>query len=278
MKNTILGFPQGLAVQLGLSIEDLILWSYINDMQMHATEKVTIDGKEYVWVNYKSVLEYLPILGVKKRALGTKLDKLVRLGVLEKYLDLEKGKFTYFRATPIESITPKDSRPNNTGIVAKTAVKYKPLNNKTENKEKDTTKVVSKKKDGVNEFERVFAETTKKMREDDIVAMMLSSYHITDYDALFSEWKRHIIKHFKQDEFVKDGYKNNCRYLSLCMRYLDLGKATGVKLGKGEYLKDGKRYYINPRGVEKEVPYDAPPRQLTSQVWYTDEKKWGPML
>lgn len=150
-------------------------------------------------------------------------------------------------------------------------------NNNIKKKEKYTTNVVYKKKEEPSDFEKVFNETAEKMMTDDRVAMMLSGYNITNLGALLGEWKKHIIKNLKQNDFIKNGYMNNCQYLSMCMRYLDLNKATGVNLGKGEYIRDGRRYYINPYGNETEVPMDAPPRELSDQIWYAEFKRWGPI-
>ena len=274
MKEKVLGYPQSAALKMGLDVIDLMLVALVKDKLSSAkTKKYESGGKLYVWVSYQSVIDWLPILKMQKRSLARRMGRLCRMGILDTYCDRHDGSYTYYRFVGVtESPAGCDEKSRGAGMKSPDKESTVIIDT-VSSKEKD-----DKKKDAVEEFERVFLETTEKMKTDELVAMMLSGYHISDLDALFTEWRRHIIKNLKQKSFINDGYERNKRYLSYCMGYLDLSKATHVKLGKGEYLKDGRRYYVNPRGEEKEVPTDAPPRQLTSQVWYADEKKWGPML
>ncbi len=128
----------------------------------------------------------------------------------------------------------------------------------------------------ITDFDTVFNETARRMKEDDLVKMQLSGYRITNMDALMQEFKRHIIKNFKQEDFINDGYKRNCVYLSRAMRYLDLSEATGKRLGPGEYFNEhGKRCYRNRRGNEIVVPHDAPPRRSEDNIWDPQEQRWS---
>lgn len=84
MKYTIEGFSQRKAVEMGLTTEDIVLLRWFVDFYNTGLMKkfVTQDGNELVWVDYKSVLEELPIIRCNKRNLTARFDRLVKAGVL----------------------------------------------------------------------------------------------------------------------------------------------------------------------------------------------------
>ena len=80
MKLSILDYNQKIAVSFGLDMNDLILirW-FIDYRNTDEMNEVIFDGKAYYWVNYKKVIEDLPILKIKnenniKRGYPTSAD------------------------------------------------------------------------------------------------------------------------------------------------------------------------------------------------------------
>lgn len=95
MKYTVCSFSQEEAIKLGLDTTDLLILRWIVDFSPKMTTE-TIDNKVYFWVKYQSILEDLPILDIKKRALEYRLKKLVDLNVLEHKTVKKGGTFSYY--------------------------------------------------------------------------------------------------------------------------------------------------------------------------------------
>ena len=270
MKEKILGFPQARALELSLDVVDIMLYDIV--AHSHNNEnmsKIKRNGKMFTRIKYDAILDYLPILRIQKRALGNRLAKLCKVGLLEKYTSKGELLATYFRVAEDALQMTNQCHQNDAQFTNRNT-------NLTEKKEKDN-KLSKKKKDELG-FEVAFDEFKRKASEDAELAYSLDAYNITDLEALLEAFRKYLTETLKIGEFVGCKYMRRRQWLVRALTCLDLTEATGVKLGKGEYIKDGKRYYIHPRGVEKEVPLDAPPRQLTSQVWYVEEKRWGPQL
>lgn len=99
MRYSILGFSQKMVCSLTKTIKrdgkaDLVLKLDMTDLLIlrqladfpnrKKTKKQIVDDKLFFWVDYKGLLEELPILDIKKQALRDRLDKMVELNVLEK--------------------------------------------------------------------------------------------------------------------------------------------------------------------------------------------------
>lgn len=99
MRYSILGFSQKMVCSLTKTIKregkaDLVLKLDMTDLLIlqqladfpnrKKTKKQIVDDKLFFWVDYKGLLEELPILDIKKQALRDRLDKMVELKVLEK--------------------------------------------------------------------------------------------------------------------------------------------------------------------------------------------------
>lgn len=113
MKYSILGFSQkavialqrreeidGKEVIIKLDVDDLLILNVIAEMQARKSiKKVIINDKTFCWVNYHTILSDLPILDICKRRLVQRLDKMEKLGLIEKIVEKEKGvgTFTYIR-------------------------------------------------------------------------------------------------------------------------------------------------------------------------------------
>ena len=103
MKLSILDYNQKIAVSFGLDMNDLILIRWFVDYRnTNEMNEVIFDGKAYYWVNYKKVIEDLPILKIKsKDVLRRRFKKLCDCKILEFRLEKNtKGTFTYYRTGP----------------------------------------------------------------------------------------------------------------------------------------------------------------------------------
>jgi hypothetical protein len=108
MRYTIEGFDQDEAMKLrktiiengksktiGLDCTDLVLLRWFVDFFPVMT-KVTIEGVQYAWVNYQSVIDDVPLLGLGKRSLFDRLRKMSQLGVLDHRTVRRGGTFSYY--------------------------------------------------------------------------------------------------------------------------------------------------------------------------------------
>lgn len=83
MKYTIEGFSQEKAVEFELDIEDLMILRWFVDFSPKMTQK-QIEDETYYWVNYKAILEDMPILGFKtKDRVYRKMKKMVEKKLLK---------------------------------------------------------------------------------------------------------------------------------------------------------------------------------------------------
>lgn len=113
MKYSILGFNQeavcsisktvvgkdGKSKLLSLDLTDLLIIQEIADfMNRKKVIKYTIEDRTFFSIRYELILEDLPIIGIKKQALRDRIDKMCKLGVLEKeVVRNETGSWTAFR-------------------------------------------------------------------------------------------------------------------------------------------------------------------------------------
>lgn len=97
MKYTIEGFSQEKAVKYGLDVEDLLILRWLVDFSPKMS-KAIIEDKEYFWVNYKGLLEDMPILKFKsKDRLYRKLKNMVDKNILmHKNIKNNEGNFSYY--------------------------------------------------------------------------------------------------------------------------------------------------------------------------------------
>ena len=101
MKYSIEGFGQEKAVELGLTSEDLVLLRWFVDF--YGTGKMAkhlLPDGIYAWVNYKTVLEQLPIIKCNKRNLMSRFERLVDAGVLTHKTIKQGGTFAVYGFGP----------------------------------------------------------------------------------------------------------------------------------------------------------------------------------
>lgn len=108
MKYTIEGFCQEYALTLKKTVStkggektikidctDLVILRWLVDFYPNM-KKMTIEGKEYVWLTHKKMLEDLPLLDITKRACIDRMQKLVEFEILEYKLVKEGGTFSLY--------------------------------------------------------------------------------------------------------------------------------------------------------------------------------------
>lgn len=108
MKHTIEGFSQEYAVTLKKTVPtksgektikidctDLVILRWLVDFYPNM-KKMHVDGKEYVWLTHKKMLEDLPLLDISKRACIERMQKLVEFEILEYKLVKEGGTFSLY--------------------------------------------------------------------------------------------------------------------------------------------------------------------------------------
>ena len=103
MKNTIAGFNQEYALTLKKTVPakgdtektikidctDLVILRWLVDFYP-SMKKMTVDGREYVWLTHKKLQEDIPLLDISKRSCVERMQKLVEFKILD-YKFLKQG-------------------------------------------------------------------------------------------------------------------------------------------------------------------------------------------
>lgn len=106
MKYTIEGFSQVYAAQLRddknhIDCTDLVILRWFVDFQATGRmEFLDIGNDRFFWVNYKALLDDMPILSISKRALYDRLQKMVKFGLLKHHHQKSGGNFSYYCTGP----------------------------------------------------------------------------------------------------------------------------------------------------------------------------------
>jgi hypothetical protein len=103
MKYTIEGFQQDILTQYSLDCTDAVILRYIIDFWLSGKmQKHEHDGEsDYFWMSYKTIIEELPIIKIKKQALADRMQKFVDCGLMKFYLwKSGQGTFTHYKIIP----------------------------------------------------------------------------------------------------------------------------------------------------------------------------------
>lgn len=105
MRQTILGFNQSKAVELGLSVSDLLLLQYIMYANGEPSMKhIVEDEVSYVWLQHQKVMEDLPILNISEGTLRNKLTQFRSAGLIKSKTVANcngRGSRTYYSVTEL---------------------------------------------------------------------------------------------------------------------------------------------------------------------------------
>lgn len=112
MKYTLEGFSQEAALSMRATITengrtktikldliDLTILRWIVDFYP-SMKKIYIEGAEYVWLDYSTFVEDMPLLGLSNQSLYKRCMKMVQLGVLKHKTVRSKGTFSYYGFGP----------------------------------------------------------------------------------------------------------------------------------------------------------------------------------
>lgn len=112
MKYTIEGFSQEAALSMRatitengdtktikLDIVDLTILRWIVDFYPRM-KKTIIDGDEYVWFDYSTFVEDMPLLGLSKQSLYKRCIKMSQLGILRHKTVRSNGTYSYYGFGP----------------------------------------------------------------------------------------------------------------------------------------------------------------------------------
>lgn len=99
MRYTIEGFQQEKLVQFGMDSNDALILRWFIDF--YATNKMVIlrdeAGKEFRWVNYKAIIQDLPIMGINnKEVIARRLQKMVKVGILVHWTCRKRGVYSCY--------------------------------------------------------------------------------------------------------------------------------------------------------------------------------------
>lgn len=98
MKNTLFGYSQAAAIELGLNLEDLCILRWFEDfVKTEQMKTFDIDGQTYYWVKYDYVVKQITIIADNKRKMTTRFKRLVDLQVLDFVLSKNYGNFTLYK-------------------------------------------------------------------------------------------------------------------------------------------------------------------------------------
>ena len=112
MKYTVEGFSQEAALSIQatitengntktikLDIVDLTILRWIVDFYPRM-KKTIIDGDEYVWFDYSTFVEDMPLLGLSKQSLYKRCVKMSQLGILKHKTIRSNGTYSYYGFGP----------------------------------------------------------------------------------------------------------------------------------------------------------------------------------
>lgn len=102
MKYTMLGFNQEEAIKMNLDLIDLAILRYFVDFR--DTNKMVmeiIDDKPFYWIDYKTLIESIPIINIKsKDVLRRRLKKLEDKNILLHFCKKDKGTYSFYAIGP----------------------------------------------------------------------------------------------------------------------------------------------------------------------------------
>jgi len=84
-----------------LDLCDATIFEYIYKFAVsNMATKQLIDNELFIWVSYQKIIDDNPLMGLtSKKAIEIRLNKLIEVGLLKKYLDKKQGNKTYFNIT-----------------------------------------------------------------------------------------------------------------------------------------------------------------------------------
>lgn len=97
MKYTIMGFSQKKLIEFGLDLTDtLILRWFVDFKDTNKMYSEIVRNDKFYWIKYEALLLDIPILNIKKVALGRRLKNLSEKKILKQYIKKIGGVYTMY--------------------------------------------------------------------------------------------------------------------------------------------------------------------------------------
>lgn len=226
-------------VPLKLDVTDLLILQHLADFpNRKKIIKTIIDDKMFFWVDYKTLIEELPILDIKKQALSDRLSKLVELGVIEKSIISHNGygNSTFFRM----------------------GEKYESLKySKEDELQYESEKEECSAKPMVADYERVSYSTTKGYRSQLQDNNNITNNNTTNYSN--KENKDNILSLSKKEEKKEPTWRDDFNvYLAI------VENAKTHLLDDSTFKADKEKYYPN-------IDYALSIEKMVKEYWGTEE-------
>lgn len=226
-------------VPLKLDVTDLLILQHLADFpNRKKIIKTIIDDKMFFWVDYKTLIEELPILDIKKQALSDRLSKLVELGVIEKRIISHNGygNSTFFRM----------------------GEKYESLKySKEDELQYESEKEECSAKHMVADYERVSYSTTKGYRSQLQDNNNITNNNTTNYSN--KENKDNILSLSKKEEKKEPTWRDDFNvYLAI------VENAKTHLLADSTFKADKEKYYPN-------IDYALSIEKMVKEYWGTEE-------
>ena len=99
-KYTIADVQQKKLMEYGLDIKDAFILTYLKEISLlnNVVDKF-ISNKRYVWVDYKKLISYLPVLKISsEEVIGRRMSQYEKLGLIKRHLhrSVSYGTYTFF--------------------------------------------------------------------------------------------------------------------------------------------------------------------------------------
>lgn len=311
MRYNVLGFDQEKVCKLKidehgkekkLDLTDLLILNHIYHFsERKGIKEITLNNKQYYWVEYNTILNELPILNIKKHALRDRIDKMHYLGLIEKILVNDKGysNMTYFRiGESFESILFKNKQEgdlkqqrgvnlNDRGVSIQLTDMNNNINsnnNKNNNLEDDSYFEecwVTYKRKGSKARAKIQWDNIEAEKKKNILQHIEAYVYVRDlkFQKNFEKYlsdKEYENVVFQNDDILYDPQKELYEYKPIC---------DGITLKKDNYsnryiytgydarnICDGYSSENRPDGARVTLEYDR-----TEFVWRKENKRWFPI-
>lgn len=86
-----------------IDLVDATIFEYIVKFAVsNKANKQLIDNKLFIWCSYQKIIDDNPLLNINsKKAIELRLNKLIEIGLFDKFTDKSKGNKTYFNVTDL---------------------------------------------------------------------------------------------------------------------------------------------------------------------------------
>ncbi len=192
MKYTIEGLQQQKLVELNCDCTDAVILRYLIDFDnTKQMKKFTLEGKNYFWIHYKTVIKELPIINIKKQALADRLKKMCSNNIFEFYLEkTDQGTFTYYRFIE-DTLEALLSTPMSTELRTGVVVDYERVS--SELRAKDSSTIYS----STNDSNIIINNNISDLENHSLHNLNISSRELIEKWNSYKEFTKHKITNNK---------------------------------------------------------------------------------